>query len=126
MSQPSASAQTAEVVHGVEEDHDPRMEGEFQTRLVSDGPRQDVSAYIFYSKVSPDGVRPGEGDLPFLAPEFTDARRVVIHDARGLGKTADENGFELIVHPKPDADYTNDDSIKRVYYPAMMQMIAQK
>ncbi|KAK4234326.1 hypothetical protein C8A03DRAFT_37904 [Achaetomium macrosporum] len=105
---------------------DPRMTDEFQTHLVGSGPQQDVSAYIFYSKVSAEGVKPTEKDLPFLKGEFTDARRVVIHDARGQGKNLDENGFEYIAHPKPEADYSDANSVRQVYYPAMMQLIKQK
>ena len=124
MSQTTFSTKTQEVKGRTEAD--PRMTDEFQTRLAGNGPQKDVSAYIFYSKVSEDGVKPTERDLPFLKPEFTDARRVIIHDARSLNKTIDETGFECIVHPKPSADYSSTDSIRRVYYPAMMQMIKQK
>ncbi|KAK3385130.1 hypothetical protein B0H63DRAFT_393585 [Podospora didyma] len=102
------------------------MTDEYETRLVGAGPQKDVSAYIFYSKLSETGVKITEKDLPFLTSEFTDARRVVIHDARGLDKTLDQNGFEYITHPKPDADYSDEISIKRVYYPAMMQLIKEK
>jgi hypothetical protein len=124
MSQTSVFTQTQEA--NGQPEADPRMTDDFQTRLVGDGPQRDVSAYIFYSKVSEDGVKPTERDLPFLTPRFTDPRRVVIHDARGLNKTVDENGFEYIMHPKPDADYSNPDSIRRVYHPEMIQMIKKK
>lgn len=110
----------------IQEESDPRAKDRFRTVLLGDGPQKDVLAHIFYTKVAEDGAKPTEKDLPFLKPQFTDDRTVVIHDARGLDKTVDENGFEYFSHPKPDADYSNDDSIKRVYYPAMMQMIKEK
>ena len=124
MSQTAVSTQIQE--GNGEKEVDPRMTIDFQTLLVNDGPQKDLSAYIFYSKVSEDGTKPTEKDLPFLTSNFTDARRVVVHDARGLKKTIDQNGFEYITHPKPGADYSNVDSVRRFYYPAMMHMIKEK
>ncbi|RHZ54272.1 hypothetical protein CDV55_104666 [Aspergillus turcosus] len=124
MPEVASSVETQEV--DIQGESDPRAEDKFRTVLLGDGPQKDVLAHIFYTKVAEDGAKPTEKDLPFLKPEFTDDRTVVIHDARGLDKTVDENGFEYFNHPKPDADYSTDDSIKRVYYPAMMQMIKEK
>lgn len=107
-------------------DLDPRSKDEFRTRLVGSGSQKDVLAHIFYSKTSEDGKKPSEGTLPFLTTEFTEDRTVVIHDARGLDLTVDENGFEYFNHPKPEANFSSEESIMRVYYPAMMNMIKEK
>lgn len=107
-------------------DLDPRSRDEFRTQLIGSGPQKDVLAHIFYSKTSEDGKKPSEGELPFLKPEFTEDRAVVIHDARGLDLTIDENGFEYFIHPKPEVDYSSEESVKKFYYPAMMKMIKEK
>lgn len=108
------------------EGSDPRYIDEFQTSPAIAGRKDDLLAYIFYSKVSDDGQKPTETDLPYLKPAFTDARQVVIHNARDLHKTIDENGFEYITHPLPDADYSKQDSVRQFYYPSMIKMIKEK
>lgn len=107
-------------------DIDPRSKDEYRTKLVGSGSQKDVLAHIFYSKASEEKGKPVQEDLPFLKPDFTDDRTVVIHDARGLNMTIDENGFEYITHPKPEADFSSEESVRKDYYPAMMKMIKEK
>jgi hypothetical protein len=98
----------------VASEKDPRTTDEFKTYAVDGG--KDLSAYIFYSKLNAQGVKPTEKDLPHLSGEFADPRRVVIRDARGQDQLKlDDCGFEYFSQPVPEADYADDNSIRQIY-----------
>ena len=106
-------------------DHKPRSRDDFESRYISSNGRKDVSAKMFYVKSADDGTKAGEGDYVSMKEAWLDPRDVVIHDASGLDLTLGQNGFQYFTQELPVTNYKDDESIKKVYYPAMERTIKE-
>jgi len=78
----------------------------------------DDGSKVFTIVASPGGSDTRSGGTP-------DPRRVVIHNGRPhTGDfVLDRNGFRFVRHDTKMADFFNEDEIKRVYYPEMVELV---
>jgi hypothetical protein len=72
---------------------------------------------VNYARATPAGAPRQSGQ--------TDTRRVPIYDARRLAQppTLDRNGFEVRVHRSRLTDFSDEATIRRVYYPEAIELI---
>jgi len=66
---------------------------------------------------------PGDGTRNSGKP---DPRRVAIRNGRPGRFTLDRNGFRFVRHDTKVADFFNEDEIRRVYYPEMVDLVKQE
>src|SRR5580692_7618198 len=78
----------------------------------------DDGSKVFTIVASPGGSDTRSGGTP-------DPRRVVIHNGRAhTGDFAlERNGFRFVRHDTKMTDFFNEDEIKRVYYPEMVELV---
>ena len=73
---------------------------------------------VFTIVAAPGGSDTRSGATP-------DPRRVTIHNGRHTAKDfeLENNGFRFVRHDTKVADFYDEDEIKRVYYPEMVELI---
>src|ERR1700752_720353 len=78
----------------------------------------DDGSKVFTIVASPGGSDTRSGGTP-------DPRRVVIHNGRPHVNdfVLDRNGFRFVRHDTKMTDSFNEDEIKRVYYPEMVELV---
>ena len=67
----------------------------------------------------------GPGSTEVKSQGTTDARRVVMYNGRPKARqfTLDGDGFRFVDHPTRMVDFFDEDEIKRVYYPEMVELV---
>jgi len=67
----------------------------------------------------------GPGSLDVRTGGTVEPQRVTIRNGRrdAKGFTLDRNGFHFVPHPTQMTDFFDEDEIKRVYYPEMIDLI---
>lgn len=88
----------------------------FQSNKVT---RSLITKGDLYAVIDPvtSGFQSMHGNDPY-------AEKVPIYNGRGLGKTVDANGFELVEHECPnDIDFTKDNTIVEQYYPRVAEFV---
>jgi hypothetical protein len=71
---------------------------------------------VFTIVAAPGGSDTRSGATP-------DPHRVTIHNGRGKDFELDRNGFRFLRHDTKVADFYDEDEIRRVYYPEMVELI---
>src|SRR5580692_428120 len=78
----------------------------------------DDGSKVFTIVASPGGSDTRSGGTP-------DPRRVLIHNGRPHANdfALERNGFRFVRHDTKMIDFFNEDEIKRVYYPEMVELV---
>lgn len=87
-----------------------------------------VKADLFYCKLSDTGEVPTHPKLLAKDPNFIDVGTVDIRDVRQAKQefSIDTAGFQFGRMPLPsDVDFTDSDSVKEKYLPALEEFVAQ-
>src|SRR2546423_1052891 len=92
------------------------------THLPCSDKKHDLTAIIHYHKASPDGSTATAEKYSLHDPDHHDPRTAIIYDVRGseADYTLENNGFQYLRCEKPmNIDFSNDEQIKKDYYPVM-------
>jgi hypothetical protein len=87
---------------------------------------RDVQGVIPFYRNPSNGRVPTVDEIDTkLIPETTNAKELVINDIRGSENkfTLDENGFQVVRHKSQVSNYSDEDQVRKTYYPEMEQLI---
>lgn len=76
----------------------------------------DDGSKIFTIVATPGGTDARSGGTP-------DPRRVTLHNGRGKDFELERNGFRFLRHDTKVMDFYDEDEIRRIYYPEMVELI---
>jgi hypothetical protein len=88
---------------------------------------RDVTANFHYCKDSANGSPPAPNYVnpPSSYYRETLSEKQVVHDIRGRGHqyTLDTTGFQIFKHQSIEKDFTDDEQVKKVYYPETEELL---
>lgn len=88
---------------------------------------RDVTATFHYYKDSADGSPPAPNYVNQLSSYYREplSQQQVVHDIRGREHqyTLDTTGFQIFKHQSIEKDFTDDEQIKKVYYPETEELL---
>jgi len=87
----------------------------------------DVKTILYYHKDNEDGSPPEPSYVgkPIIYDRPSVAKEVLVHDIRGSEDqyTLDGQGFQVVKDVSKEKDFLDDDSIKKVYYPEVEELL---